>query len=82
MRLAGWKPRAMLQRYGASVPEERARETHRRLSPGDWLSQVQGWGDSNSTSPVSSAPGQGAVGEGPAISLNVWVALLPAVVRG
>ena len=29
MRLAGWKSRAMLQRYGASVDDERAREAHK-----------------------------------------------------
>jgi hypothetical protein len=35
VRLAGWKSRQMLGRYGASAAD--AREAHRRLSPGDRL---------------------------------------------
>ncbi|MCE7083483.1 tyrosine-type recombinase/integrase [Streptomyces sp. ST2-7A] len=37
MRIMGWRSRQMLSRYGASAGEERAREAHRRRSPGDRL---------------------------------------------
>lgn len=35
MRITGWKSRSMVDRYGRSAAEERAREAHRRIAPGD-----------------------------------------------
>lgn len=37
MRLAGWKSRQMLERYGASAASSRAKAAHRKMSLGDQL---------------------------------------------
>lgn len=37
MRIFGWRSRQMLNRYGASAADERARDVYRRLAPGDRL---------------------------------------------
>jgi site-specific recombinase XerD len=39
LRIAGWRSRDMLNRYGAAEADRRARLAHARLSPGDRLTQ-------------------------------------------
>jgi site-specific recombinase XerD len=39
MRLAGWRSRSMLSRYGASAADERAREAYKSLSPMDRMNR-------------------------------------------
>lgn len=50
MRIAGWRSRELLGRYGAPAADARAREAHRRLSPDDRLWRMSGPGR------LSSAP--------------------------
>ncbi len=37
MQLAGWRSRAMLNRYAASTASERVRDAYRRMGIGDRL---------------------------------------------
>lgn len=53
IRLAGWKSRTMLGRYGTSAADERTREAQRKLSPGDHDAQHRA-GMTESVSSVNS----------------------------